>query len=823
MTLIVAPAGSGKTVLTREWLDSRLIPWTWLALDKGDDDVRSFWNAVARALQTHEASLGVEMLEMLAEGHTSQEAIASVLNDLTLSDAMTLVLDDYQSITDHHVHETVVAFVERLPDTLHLVITSRGDAQWPVARWRARGWLSEVRQRDLQLDDVETATLLARIAQREIDDTTANAISKRTEGWAAGIQLAALGLAASSDLAQAVNDFVGSDRAVADFFLDEVLAHLEPDQREFLLQTSLLDELTPSLCDAVTERTDSGILLRWFEQAQLFVARADTAGNCFRYHQLFAELLRYELAMTTPHLVSEIHLRASRWYADHDALEPAVEHALAAGAYEQVLTLVRSHTIALGRAGRHDLARRWLHAIPADFLSADTGRTLEYGFAVAYLGDIAEGVAWVERAEALLHDDDVITRGRIHWIYAVARAHYGDVDTAVTEMADARRVIGDVSPDDDLSRTWREYLRVLSLDDRFDEALAEIEHAQSSRVAYGNLAFNRLADLAELHARRGDGPQARNILAAAYEAWDDADRPRNPGFGVAFLADAMLCMERGEHHRAVQLLETIRSFTRGFPRNGGYVLPVDVARAELTRRTGDPTGALAQIDQIVRATTADGLSPLFSSLVAEVAVRAALDAGNTERAVASADRVRPGARRQLAFALIELARADPQAAVHALDAIDNADQLAVGAPRRAIEFEILRARCSTGDLREAHARAALMLGSRFELFDRLAEATELHPQLDKICENDSALSWVNVRDAQLPADRPVGVLVDPLTDREQQVLRLLTTHLSNQEMAGELYVSLNTLKTHLKSLYRKLGADRRSDAVARARAANLLR
>jgi len=371
LTVVCTPAGFGKTTLLGDWARRSRRPAAWLSLDAGDNDPARFWRYVAAALERVRPGTGAPVAALLqGPEQPPLEAVAvAVINELMSvpgEGEVVLVLDDYHLIEAPPVHDSVAFLLDRLPPGLRLVVASRADPPLPLARLRARGQLAELRAADLRFTLEETAVFLRETTGLELPAASVAALQDRTEGWAAGVQLAALSLRGHADPAGFVESFAGSHRYVLDYLTEEVLARQPEPLVRFLLETSVLDRLNGPLCDAVTGRTDSQALLEALERANLFLVPLDEERRWWRYHHLFADLLRVRLAHERPERAPELHHAAAAWHEQHGFADEAVRHALAAGEVAWAARLVERHVEGLLRRSEGATLGRWLAALPTE-------------------------------------------------------------------------------------------------------------------------------------------------------------------------------------------------------------------------------------------------------------------------------------------------------------------------------------------------------------------------------------------------------------------------------------------------------------------------
>jgi LuxR family maltose regulon positive regulatory protein len=368
VTLVCAPAGFGKTALLADWARRNPRPVAWLSLDDADNDPARFWRHLAAALDEMRPGVTERVAALLqgAQPSSFEAVVTALVNELAgVAEELVLVLDDYHLIQAPPVHASLGFLIDHLPPQLRLVVASRADPPLPLARLLARGQLVELREHDLRFTPTEAAELLRTAVGPELPEAAVAALTDRTEGWAAGLQLAALSLQGRGDIAAFVEGFSGSHRYVLDYLTEEVLARQPEELVGFLLETSVLERLSGPLCDAVTGRRDGQALLEQVERANLFLQPLDEERRWWRYHQLFADLLRARLHQQRPERVPELHRAAAAWFEAHGLAEEAVRHALAAGEAAWVARLMERHFPGLLWVSEDTTLRRWLAELPA--------------------------------------------------------------------------------------------------------------------------------------------------------------------------------------------------------------------------------------------------------------------------------------------------------------------------------------------------------------------------------------------------------------------------------------------------------------------------
>ena len=872
LTVVCTPAGFGKTTVLGDWVRRSRRPAAWLSLDVGDNDPVRFWRYVAAALERARPGTGAPVAALL-RGTPSPppEALATaVINELMIVPAegsVALVLDDYHLIGAAAVHESVTFLLDRLPPGLRLVLASRADPPLPLARLRGGGQLAELRAEDLRFTVDETAAFLRGATGLDLPAASVATLQDRTEGWAVGLQLAALSLQGRSDPAGFVAAFAGTHRYVLDYLTEEVLARQPEAVVRFLLETSVLDRLCGPLCDAVTGRTDSQQLLEALERASLFVVPLDEVRRWWRYHHLFADLLRARLARERPTRVPELHRAAAAWHDEHGSADDAVRHALAAGDAGRAARLVERHVEMLLRRSEGATLHGWLSALPAGTVRSRPRLCL------------AQAVTTVvaSRVEAV---EPLLAQAESAFAVGDREPHEPSVGQALSVLANVPASIAFLRAD--LARLRGDAARAVECDRRALRHLGEGDWLLRSHVAWnlavadwlhGRLASAELA-LAEVFADRraaGEGylavrvcydlgqvQRARGRLDAALGTYQQgleiASKAGHqlPPAGIAHVGLAEVLYERDdlaaayEHaDRGVALCRQL-AFTQTLA--SGLALLARIRQAQ-----GDAAGAWEAISQAEQVEVSPQVTTLLNPVpvwrarlllaIGEVAEAARWARG---RGLAAEDE--PGYPREgeyLALARVLLAERAPGRALRLLDRL-HARAAAQGRTSSVIEVAALQAlaRAAGGDqgaalaaLAEAVALAAPESFVRVfadegppmsRLLGRLAAAQRggrvtlpavVSPRyLDRLAR---AVKPAGPRAA--PRATPGTAGVAGLSGRELEVLRLLAEGKSNRQIADDLVVAVDTAKKHVVHILGKLAAANRTQAVARARALGLLR
>jgi LuxR family maltose regulon positive regulatory protein len=874
LCLVCSPPGFGKTTLLAAWAAASERTVAWLALDQDDSDPVRFWRYAIAALRRVRPGIGRRASTLLANpGNVRVGAVVTALiNELTArDDDLTLVLDDYHSISSPAVHDGVALLLGHLPPCLQLVIAGRSDPPLPLGELRAGGRLAELRAADLRFSTDEATAFLRDLWALPLPDDAVAALAERTEGWVAGLQLAALSLRHQPDPAAFVAAFAGSHRFVLDYLSEEVLARQSEETREFLLTTSVLERLAGPLCDAVTGRSDGQQILECAERANLFLVPLDEQRHWYRYHHLFADLLRARLGQGDPEHVAGLHRRAAAWYQAHGLVSDAVHHTLAAGDTDDAVRLIESTAEELiwGRSESATL-ERWLAALPPGTLGRRPRLALARALHALVAGRMDEAeacVAAAERAPASASAEPFVpTVGRqqselvdvaaaIAFVRAVLTSRRGD--TARAE-AYARRALARLTEDD---RQLRLVAQAMPAEAAWAAGrLTDAEHLAESAIV--DLQIDGRPERAtRLLFDQGQIQQARGRLRAAEHTYRRAlarmTPPRGappPAASLQLVGLAEVVRQRGDLGRALRHaidgLELCRQIVS--------IEPAAVGLATLAWThcgRGDLASARAAADEAARAVPSADVVSLFNPGPAERA-RLLLALGETDEVGAWIARRGPREtdvpcyareREYLVLARLLLARGTPERALSLLDRL-HASAVSEGRFGSVVEVRVVQALALEAASRPADALEALAdalalaepEGYVRVFADEGAPMAALLRRLVASAQRDRgatpgpavaeyALRLLTTALPESAGPAPAGfriasgdVLVEPLTERESEVLPLLAEGLSNREIADRLVVTLDTVKKHLTHLFGKLGAASRTQAVARARELGLL-
>jgi len=717
-TLVSAPAGFGKTTLVVDYARSSGLPFAWLALDENDNDPLRFWRYIGTALAAIDSRIGEGMRSDLYESLTPdlQQFQTSLVNDIIgLEKELILVLDDYHVISNQAIHEGMTFLMNHSSTILHLIIATRADPPLPISRLRAQGHLMELRVADLRFTTDEASAFLNNSMNLDLPVSDVNALETRTEGWIVGLQLAALSMQERMDKHQFIQSFTGSHHYVLEYLMDEVLSRQPEPLQRFLLETSILPRMCASLCNAVTERTDSAAVLSDLHRRNLFVTPLDGEHNWFRYHHLFAELLNGNLKRTHAAELPILHRRAAQWFKENNYIGDALRHAFAIPDYPYASRLVVDNWRRIYHQGRLNTAVQWLDSLPPDFVrqSPPLGVAYcwtlfvhgDYGRIETYLDEIAQTFGQMAAAGKLPreHPEYNIVMQQVILLRAVVMRHHGNVSAALKEIEqllptieELRRSLGDVVADMGYTACY-------------------------SQMGYTYVATGELERAADYLSRVS--PHARrcgNFLALAHTT-------------------------------------------------------IELARISLL------LGRLEQAEKICR----DELSLTEQAAYADYP----------------------------AFCLIHLGLANVLREKKAWDEAEH--HLRQG-------LETAQKSGHQYYLAQGHLIAARLHHAQGEVVqaqDDMRKAQQIAAAIHNHFLNDAI---AQIGPSLISKELPGQPLIEPLSERELEVLRLICAGKSNQEIADELFIALDTVKRHANNIYGKLSVKRRAQAIIEARRLGLV-
>ncbi len=866
LTLISAPAGFGKTTLLSEWLAgaAQTVPAAWLSLDEDDNDPVRFLTYVVAALNGVQESLGLDSLAMLRSPlpAPTKAVLTSLLNDLgSVPGDLILVLDDYHTIGAPAVHDALAFLLGNLPSQVHLVIATRSDPPLPLSRLRARDQFVEVRGPELLFTLEEAETFLNRVMALDLNAGDVAALQASTEGWIVGLQLIAVSIQGRRDVASLVSRVTGAHRYIVDYLVDEVLSRQPEADRLFLLQTSILSELTGSLCDAVTGRSDSAAVLVRMESANLFVTPLDEERHWYRYHHLFAECLRGRLEAEEPGSVPELHRRASHWYEQQGLLDAAIGHALSTQDFEAVARLVEDHAPRLLGQGEIVVLLNWANRLPEALVHTRPRLCILVARALALVGQPEASETYLQSAEGALtsvpQSDAQALQGQIATVRASIATQKADAQRTIEY---ARQALSHLPHNDPFMRS----LAAFNMGDAYlltgdvVPASAAFADAVDLSLATGSLHMVTLSSayLARTLMLSGRLREAERVCQRALDLVAELSEAPARVVPTVGLLHAYLGHLRREWD---DLAGAERHLARAmqYGEQSGYVEVLAAtywALAQLHRAQADVVAGLAMIERAIETVQEQSLIVMRRLLLAEradllVAVDRLEDAEGWAREQRVGEKVEfalPDEREALSLVRLRLARGEVAETVRLLERLRGP---AEAAGRFGVLIEILALQAlalhESGKLTPALSslERALVLAEPEGYIRTFADHGEpIGTLLRQLAGRGFAPQYVArlltaiaspgqsaggaAADHAPASDRDAAMTqgsANPLTAREVEVLRLLAGGASNHRIADELTVSVGTVKAHISHILRKMGAINRTEAVARARRLGLLK
>ena len=855
LTLISAPAGFGKTTLLVEWIHQKKIPVAWFSVDKKDNDPVHFLIYVIAGLQTLEPGIGKAALTLLQSPQPPplESILINLINDIScIPTNATLVFDDYHAVDAKPIHDLIAFLLDHLPEHMHLVMATRSDPPLLLARLRSQNQLTELRAADLSFTTNETADLFKKRLNLQISTNDIQLLETRTEGWIAGLQLAALSLHGRKDPSNFLKTFKGDHRYIADYLTEEVLNRQPEQLRNFLLQTSILERLSASLCDAVTGQDNSRQVLNTLENANMFVIPLDEERCWYRYHHLFADLLEQRLRVKQGDLVAELHRRACQWFAKNGFKNEAVDHALIAQDYPQAAQLIEEIAEIEWDRARESRLLQWFKKLPDKRIDANPKLCIFYARELFKSGYLDNAEKRLHAAEHMLESTSISDvnkeglLGRIAVIRAYMSTRTGDLSRTIYFSSQALKLL----PRRDLN--WRSVAATtLGMgygSDKLVESQQAFVEAMKISKAAGNIYYHIFAGscLGSIIFKRGKLKEAKDIsrqllrlaiengieqtgivgslyanLGLIFCEWNDIDegiRLLNKGIELSelgrdpvILASCQVGLLRALMYRmdfagAFKLMENINERTGHFTLPPWITNTISALNVFFWLGSGKLNAALqwAQERGLSIDDYIDGSHELEYIALAHILI--------TQNKLAEADR--------LLQRLIENAKAG--------------DRVYMMIEMRLMRALIFKAKQDTAAAL-TELKFALSLaepGGLIMIF--VSKGKSVAELLEEICavkkrDHDDTKAGFSLSYAkkiwsvfQAGTTPKIDGLMDPISERELEVLYLIAAGLSNREIADKLFISLNTVKTHTKNINSKLGVNSRIKAVARAKELGLL-
>lgn len=857
LTLISAPAGYGKTMLICDGLRYAQIPVGWLSLDAADNDPAFFWSYFVAALQSVHPEIGKPALNILQSPQPPPEVwiLHTLINEIAKTQMdFALVLDDYHVIHNQSIHDSMSYLVEHMPPQMHLFIATRIDPPLPLARLRARGHMTELRAADLRFTSDEAAEFLNEMMSLRLLHSQVETLEARTEGWIAGLRMAALSIRTTNDVTAFIDSFGGGTRHIFDYLIEEVVDRQPPDIRDFLLRTSVLDRLTGPLCDAITGRDDSQKILQGLERGNLFVVPLDDNNRWYRYHQLFSDLLQAQMIGQRPDLISELHSKASQWFEGEGLTVEAVNHAVASQDWDRVKELIEPRVKTMIAQNRYTTVAEWLSKMPGELVAEHPWLCVSGAWASLFLGRYEDVQRFIQWADARLperveeYDKGVMDWHSIRAYLLTVRAFLNLNSNDLTGTIDLSHEALTHAPADDILLFTTVMLSLgvaFTASGDLESGYVHFKEAAAKAKATANYyyASAATAHMADVEAQMGHLYKAAHAYRQAIqiaEEWGSGECAPVASYALMGLSEVLYEWNKLDEAasllaRGLQLGEL--SGESEFM-GKGFITLARLAHAQ--EKPDDVREALARAREVAPTDISLDFRP---SQVPSWEVRIALSEGKLAEVIDWAVDVEhsltiteiPDYRSEvkyLTLVRVKIASGETQGIPESLERLQQTmnDNKRTGG---VIEVLILQALASQaqGRLDKAvitleHALSVAKAEGYIRIFVDEGEpmARLLQHAVAKGTEVDYVTKLLAALGARTQPEKPPAgpPVAEELTQREKEVLRLIAAGLSNRDSAELLVVTEGTIKKHLNNVFGKLGVRSRTQAVARAKELDLL-
>ncbi len=832
LTIVSAPAGFGKTTLVTQWLRSENFPCAWLSLDENDNDPRRFLGYLIAAIRQIDPRISNNSWALFdnPQPPPSNVVLTVLVNDIAAQNtALILAIDDYHLIQEQSIHQQLNFLLEYQPPNLHLVIMTREDPPVPISKLRAHDQVIEIRQVDLCFTEQETRAFLSKEQSLYLQDEDIQALLRRTEGWAAGLQLAALSLQGQNDTRQFIQSFTGSNRYILDYLMDEVLRGQTSSVQDFLLKTALLERFSAPLCDSICDTSESLYLLDTLESANLFIIPLDSQREWYRYHRLFAEHLRHRVRISDDINEQDLHVKASLWFEQNGYIQEAVWHAILAEDWPRADGLMLGVFQEMLKRGEVITLLGWYRRLPEQVVLQHPKLCVDFTWPLVLTGQLDAAETQLSRVEPLLREGDRLL-GDIAALQAYIARSRGDTRRTILMSQRALSMM----PDDE--QGFRDGLAVnLGIAYWHEGQLSEAKQVFTEALGIAAVNNNRYVELTamiflnRIQAARGHLRQAYQAYLPLLELEGDI-----PILALVHLDLGALLYEFNELEECEKQIKASIAMSER-TQNGEFLIGGHAQLVRLRLAQGDMAGAIKSLRETERLLQQLTITPQNRKRNAALHVQVALLQGDIAGAEAWAEQAGDGADAHNFYPFLGLAPTRillaKNRSAETLEYLQSCYQAASSAGWGYAKVAILVMQALAAEKTDAALEflsQALHFGEPGGLLRTFIDAgDQLLPLLQEASlrgiSTEYSLKIISAmgKPTHLAVSAHASML-EPLSERELEVLRLVAAGLSNREIADRLILSLGTVKSHIHNIYGKLDARSRTQAIARARELKLL-
>ncbi len=863
LIIISAPAGFGKTSLISDWINQHKIPTAWVSIDKGDNDPVEFLSYIISGIQSIPAAFGQSALDLLkSPNEPGPESIAGLLiNDiLKINHDFLMVLDDFHLISNHEILKLLAFLLERIPNNIHLVISTRSDPALPVARLRSQNQLVELRSSDLSFSANEISDLFNRKLKIKLSIDDVYSLETITEGWIAGLQLTALSIQGREDISGFIHDLKGDNRYILDYLMEEVLKIQTDEIREFLIHTSVLEQMSAPLCNKVLNRNDSGLILETLDKNNMFIVPLDDERHWYRYHHLFGDLLKQRLQQKDHLLIIDIHKKACDWFEQNNMVDLAIEHALEIKNYEKSIQLLGVIVESMWENGLHAAIRKYGDLIPDELVKSNPEFCLYYAWILISAGKPEQAKPYLASAENITTNRLNVKKtsganidynknllGRIFVAFAYLNSNEEHPERIIEYCEKALENLKEENP---LWFSWIWFSYGIAYHSLGD--IQESNRAFKKAWEYGEKSGN-LYLISAIAFRVADNEQQLGHYKSAYKKCSDllafmkkrgyAQIARTEwtyaGLFTVMASSQAVWANMDKAHEFIKIAYDLSTTTKDI----AIKLPVLVLYSIILYECGDTTGAEKKMNEAEDIMKQNYIAPFLTYIYLSSKIFILIETGQLDQAENLISEYGLGLDKKKSQ-IDDMAYFSYARLLLAQYKVDEAESLlselyALAGESKRIErlIGIKMYYAIIHKMRGNHEKAvinvieAMEMAANENLFSYFLY--DLHHTKDLLNEAFKILATAKtkipekfVENLKLIIERKeklkkMHVAID-LSARELETLKLIAEDLSNQEIADKLFISLNTVKTHVKNIYLKLEADNRTKAIAKARELNLV-